>query len=155
MKIASPFHSSRLLAASLVAGAALAVGMAWSIAPVHAHGDMAPQPVDTKNLPKLNGPLTENPYRDKPEYKEATEIGASAFNQNCARCHGIEAKSGGIAPDLRYLPVGKEGDEYFQMRIRNGVTRNGAVYMPAFGSLFSEEAIWSIRSYLDSVHVEQ
>lgn len=129
----------------------LALGTATLVA---AHGNVTPQAVDTKNLPKLTGQLTENPYRGKPEYKEAIEIGSSAFNQNCARCHGLGAVSGGIAPDLRNLPAGKDGDEYFQMRIRNGSVRNGVTYMPAFGEIFSEEAVWSIRSYLDSVHVD-
>ena len=116
-----------------------------------AHGDVVPQAVDTSALKPLKGPLEENPYRGN---QKASAIGASAYNQNCARCHGLEAKSGGIAPDLRLLPVGKEGDEYFQQKVRNGVIRNGVTYMPAFGTLFSEEAIWAIRTWLDSVHVD-
>jgi cytochrome c-550 PedF len=119
------------------------------------HGNVTPQAVDTKDLPKLKGPLTANPYRGSPSQAEATTIGASAFNQNCARCHGLEAISGGIAPDLRHLPKAAEGDEYFQMRIRNGSVRNGVTYMPAFGEIFSEEAIWAIRTYLDSRYEEQ
>ncbi|MDB5970260.1 MAG: cytochrome c class [Hydrocarboniphaga sp.] len=114
-----------------------------------AHGNVTPQAVDTQDLPKLKGPLTVNPYRDN---KKAITIGAAAYGQNCARCHGLGAVSGGIAPDLRNLPVGDDGDEYFQMRIRNGSIRNGVTYMPPFGEIFSEEAIWSIRAYLDSVH---
>jgi cytochrome c-550 PedF len=85
----------------------------------------------------------------------AEQIGSSAFNQNCARCHGLEAVSGGIAPDLRHLPKGKDGDEYFQMRIRNGSVRNGVTYMPSFEGVFSEEAIWAIRTYLDSRYEDQ
>ncbi len=42
----------------------------------------------------------ENPYRTN---ALAQKIGASAYGQNCARCHGLEAVSGGIAPDLRQL----------------------------------------------------
>jgi cytochrome c-550 PedF len=114
------------------------------------HANVTPQEVDTKDLPSLKGPLTANPYRDSPSQKLATQIGSSAFNQNCARCHGLEAVSGGIAPDLRHLPKGTEGDEYFQMRIRKGSVRNGVTYMPPFGEIFSEEAIWAIRTYLDS-----
>lgn len=119
---------------------------------VCAHGNVTPQAVDTGTLKKLTGPLTENPYRGD---AHAAEIGSSAYNQNCARCHGLGAISGGIAPDLRYLPVGKEGDEYFVMRIRNGSIRNGVTYMPAFGTIFSEEAIWAIRSFLDTVHTDE
>jgi len=141
-------NAARRIAAWLVAGSVSLVAVE-----AFAHGDVAPQPVDTKGLPKLKGPLTENPYRGKPAYKKAIEIGGSAFNQNCARCHGLGAVSGGIAPDLRSLPEGKEGDEFFQMRIRNGSVRNGVTYMPAFGQIFNEEAIWAIRSYLDSVRI--
>src|SRR5579871_5825587 len=75
------------------------------------HGNVTPQPVDTKGLPALQGPLTQNPYRGSPSQQLATQVGSSAFNQNCARCHGLEAVSGGIAPDLRHLPKGTEGDE--------------------------------------------
>ena len=120
-----------------------------------AHGTVTPPGVDVKDLPKLTGPLTANPYRGTPAAAHATQIGSSAYNQNCARCHGLEAISGGIAPDLRYLPEGKEGDEYYQMRVRNGSIRNGTTYMPPFGEVFGEEAIWAIRTYLDSVHTEQ
>jgi cytochrome c-550 PedF len=119
------------------------------------HGNVTPQAVDTKGLPPLQQPLTVNPYRGSPSQVLATQIGSSAFNQNCARCHGLEAVSGGIAPDLRHLPKGAEGDEYFQMRIRTGSVRNGVTYMPPFGEIFSEEAIWAIRTYLDSRYEEQ
>jgi cytochrome c-550 PedF len=134
-----------------------AAGMALLLlqAAAWAHGNVTPQPVDVKDLPKLEGPLTKNPYRGSPAEAKAREIGASAFNQNCARCHGLEAVSGGIAPDLRHLPKAAEGDEYFQMRIRNGSIRNGVTYMPPFGEVFSEEAIWAIRTYLDSRYVEE
>ena len=119
------------------------------------HGNVTPQPVDIKDLPKLEGPLTVNPYRETPAQAAAVEVGSSAFNQNCARCHGLEAVSGGIAPDLRHLPKGADGDEYFQMRLRNGSVRNGVTYMPAFGEIFSEEAVWAIRTYLDSRYEDQ
>ena len=76
-----------------------------------AHGDVTPQAVKTDGLKKLVDKWQqENPYRGN---KRAIEIGDSAFNQNCARCHGLGAISGGIAPDLRYLPEGLEGDEWF------------------------------------------
>ncbi|MGQ0698638.1 MAG: cytochrome c-550 PedF [Panacagrimonas sp.] len=118
----------------------------------YSHGDVTPQAVDVTKLKKLEGQVSENPYRGD---KHAAEIGSSAYNQNCARCHGLGAVSGGIAPDLRYLPVGKEGDEHYAMRVRNGSIRNGVTYMPAFSSTFSEEAIWAIRSFLDTVHTDE
>lgn len=141
---------------TVICAAAVTLGaLALSVSIALAHGNVTPQPVDVKNLPKLKGPLTENPYRGTKDEKDAIAIGSSAFNQNCARCHGLEAISGGIAPDLRHLPKGEEGDEYFQMRIRNGSVRNGVTYMPSFADVFSEEAVWAIRSYLDSRYEEQ
>lgn len=144
---------SRVVSRSPLLAAGLLVLGCLAAPSVRAHGDTAPQAVDTHLLkPVKDGPLSENPYRgDAP----AAKIGASAFNQNCARCHGLGAVSGGIAPDLRYLPVGKEGDEYFAQKVRNGVIRNGVTYMPAFGSIFTEEAVWAIRTWLETVHTEQ
>jgi cytochrome c-550 PedF len=115
---------------------------------VLAHGDVTPQPVDTTGLQPL-GPewLEKNPYRGN---ELAVKIGSSGFAQNCARCHGIEAESGGIAPDLRYLDKGEEGDAWFINRIRHGYTQNGVTKMPAFEGILSQEAMWAIRTYLDS-----
>jgi cytochrome c-550 PedF len=83
------------------------------------------------------------------------EIGASAYNQNCAACHGLEAKSGGIAPDLRMLDAAEAGDEWFVERVRHGAVRDGRVYMPKMADYLSQEALWAVRTYLDSVHVEE
>ena len=122
-----------------------------------AHGDVTPQAVDTKGLEPLGKEWRDtNPYR-KPYAKHdlAVEIGASAYNQNCARCHGLEAKSGGIAPDLRLLETGADGDEWFKERVINGAVRDGAVYMPKMADFISQEGLWAIRSYLESVHVDE
>ena len=77
-----------------------------------AHGDVTPQKVETKGLTPLGEEwVDENPYRAPSEdHDKAVEIGASAYNQNCARCHGLEAISGGIAPDLRELEASYDGD---------------------------------------------
>ena len=83
------------------------------------------------------------------------EVGAAAYNQNGAACHGLEAKSGGIAPDLRMLDVGEAGDEWFVERVRHGAVRDGRVYMPKMADYLSQEALWAVRTYLDSVHVEE
>lgn len=139
---------------------ALLVGAAWSAA--QAHGDVTPQAVDTRELAPLG--ITwraENPYRGN---QKAVAIGSSAYNQNCARCHGLEAISGGIAPDLRKLdndcvslkdPKRKsacvsEMDEFFAGKVRRGVTRNGAVYMPPFEGILNQEAVWAIKAYLET-----
>lgn len=123
--------------------------LALSAGAVMAHGDVTPQAVDTSALKQLGGEwVKSNPYRGD---KTAIRIGDSAFNQNCARCHGLSAISGGIAPDLRYLPAGDEGDEVFIPRVRRGATRDGRVYMPPFEGILSQEAMWALRSWLETV----
>lgn len=119
---------------------------------VHAHGDVTPQPVDTSGLEALGSEWrTENPFRGN---AAAIKVGKSAYNQNCARCHGIDAISGGIAPDLRALDDNAEGDAWFLNRVRKGATINGDVKMPPFESLMNQEAMWAIRAYIDSQPTE-
>jgi cytochrome c-550 PedF len=146
-------HWHRWLAAGLIGIAATAA---------QAHGDVTPQAVDTKDLPPLGADWkAENPYRGN---ATAIKIGTSAYNQNCARCHGLEAVSGGIAPDLRKIDKDCAGlsdakkksacvteiDDYFLTTVRRGRTRNGAVYMPPFEGALNQEAIWSIKAYLET-----
>ncbi len=131
-------------------------------APAWAHGDVTPQAVDTSSLPKLGDNWRgENPFRKN---DAAIKVGTSAYNQNCARCHGLEAISGGIAPDLRKLDnecatlkdekkkvaCVKDVDDYFLGSVRRGKTRNGAVYMPPFEGILNQEAMWSIKAYLET-----
>jgi cytochrome c-550 PedF len=129
-----------------------AAGLGLLVSFAFGHGDVAPQPVDVAGLTPTGADwLKENPYRADPAMKElATKIGASGYNQNCARCHGLEAISGGLAPDLRYLDEGKLGDEWFMERIRMGYTQNGITKMPKFEGIFSQEAMWAIRTYIES-----
>ena len=134
----------------------LALALACGASAAFAHGDMVPQAVDTSTLPQLGAKwLESNPYSSGEGHKEALRIGSSAYNQNCAACHGLEAKSGGIAPDLRLLELGASGDEWYKERVINGAVRDGRVYMPKMADFLSQEALWAVRSYLESVHVEE
>ena len=146
-----------LLMTGLLAGF-ISAGSVW------AHGNVVPQAVETQGLTPIkdagvpvdaDGWAAANPYRTSPERDKALEIGSSAYNQNCAACHGLEAKSGGIAPDLCMLDVGESGDEWFVERVRHGAVRDGRVYMPKMADYLSQEALWAVRTYLDSVHVEE
>ena len=151
-----PYSPRKFAVAAALAAAALTSLYAA------AHGDVTPQGVDTAGLPALGDKWRdENPFKAN---KLALKIGASAYNQNCARCHGIEAISGGMAPDLRQIDrdcVGlkndtkkaacfKEMDNYYLTTVRTGKVRNGAVYMPPFEGVFNQEAMWSIKTYLES-----
>lgn len=150
-------HPIRILGGALALMAAVLTSLL-----ANAHGNVVPQAVDTTGLPVLGDKWRdENPYRTN---KLALKIGASAYTQNCARCHGLEAVSGGIAPDLRLLDRDcngiknetkkqacyKEMDNYYLTSIRHGKVRNGAVYMPPFEGVFNQEAMWAIKTYLES-----
>lgn len=132
-----------------------------------AHGDVTPQAVDTRALPTLGADWkAENPFRG---HAEAIKVGSSAYNQNCARCHGLEAVSGGIAPDLRkfdeecsgYADAAKkkvcfqEMDDFYAGTVRRGRTRDGRVYMPPFEGTLTQEAVWAIRTYLEERRAQQ
>jgi cytochrome c-550 PedF len=155
------FPSSRLLRSGL------ALALAGCVAAgVMAHGDVVPQAVDTSTLPQLGAKWLEaNPYGEgSPARKEALRIGTSAYNQNCARCHGLEAISGGISPDLRTFDGDctgladkekkaacfKEMDDYFVATVRRGRVRDGRVYMPPFEGTLTQEAVWAIRTYIET-----
>lgn len=116
------------------------------------HGNVTPQPVNTKGLEPLGAEwLEENPYKGN---ETAMEIGKHAYAENCARCHGLDGVSGGVAPDLRFLEDNMDGDEWFLERIRGGAVRNGNVYMPPFEGIINQEGMWAIRAYLISLPQE-
>jgi len=140
---------------------ALAVSAAF-VGPAGAHGDVTPQAVDTKTLPQLGADWRkENPYRGN---EDAIKVGSSGYNQNCARCHGLEAVSGGIAPDLRKLDQDCKGlkveakraacvrdtDDYYATSVRRGKSVNGAYKMPPFEGVLNQEAVWAIKAYLET-----
>lgn len=132
-----------------------AVGVIAIAGMVQAHGNVAPQPVNTDALPDVGEEwLTENPYRaDKAGlevWQKAVEIGDSGFNQNCARCHGLGAVSGGLAPDLRFLEANGDGDEWFVERFQHGYAQDGTTKMPAFGEILGQKAGWAIRTYIET-----
>jgi cytochrome c-550 PedF len=155
----------RSIRTGLLASLALCLAAAGPV-PAGAHGNVTPQAVDTSMLPQL-GPdwRSSNPYTGN---EAAIKVGSSAFNQNCARCHGLEAISGGIAPDLRKLDRDcvelaanrkpacyDETNAYFLTSIRHGKVRNGAVYMPPFEGILTQEAMWAIKAYLETRRVTE
>jgi cytochrome c-550 PedF len=150
------FKTTIICACFIFAAAAL------SPLPALAHGDVTPQAVDTHTLPPLGDEMrSENPYRG---LAEAVKVGVSAYTQNCARCHGLEAVSGGMSPDLRELDTEcldqkdetkkkacfKEIDEFFMAITMKGKVRNGTEKMPAFKGTFNQEAVWAIKTYLET-----
>ena len=135
---------------ALLAPAVLVMLAMVSLCP--ANGEEAAVAVDTSGLKPI-GPdwVSENPYRGN---KRAIEIGTNGYNQNCARCHGLDVKSGGFNPDLRYLPTGEDGDTLFLMRMTSGAQKNGRILMPKFDGVLPQELLWAIRTYIEAQHVD-
>ncbi len=138
--------------AAPVRGGLVALCLALSVSAALGHGDVQPQPVDTAGLPlsaRRGGKRTPIAATPRP-----SPSAIPASTRTVPACHGLQVISGGLAPDLRYLPVGKEGDEYFVERVRHGAIINGMTKMPAFEGVLSQEALWAIRTYIESKHEE-
>lgn len=149
---ARPGHGLRLTILAGVAIAASALAMAQEAAPVN---------VDVSGLQPLGAEWREeNPFRGN---EAAAGVGQSAFDQACSRCH-VLATSGGIGPDLRTLDAFckkiedaqtrraclKDQDHYFLTTVLNGKVIVGVTHMPAWKGVLSQEAIWAIRTYVES-----
>lgn len=126
-----------------------------------AHGDVTPHPVDTSSLQPLGQEwILPNPYRGN---GRAIAVGATGYAHNCAGCHGLNAESGGVAPDLLALAgdcVGmaaeqqstcfKDTDDYFKdVTLHGRKNGEGRFTMPAYAGVFTQEAVWAIKAYLD------
>lgn len=118
-------------------------------------------------LPKLgNQWQILNPYRGIQSNSELiVKLGNTLFNENCARCHGVDALKPAGAPELRKLDsycrnkvdreyfdaCMKDTDQYFLNSVLEGKTRIGVTHMPAWKGLLSQESIWAIKNFLESV----
>lgn len=133
-----------------------------------AHGDVTPHPIDTSSLKPIGAEWVElNPYRGN---TTAAAVGAVGYLHNCAGCHGLNAESGGVAPDL--LKLGKEclemgskslqescmkdADGYFRdITLQGKKTSEGRFTMPAYKEVFTQEAVWAVKAYIDARTVEE
>lgn len=148
--------------APIVCLLACLLGLALRAGAAHAIEAQAPD-VDVSALPPQHGQwLEDNPYRGD---AAAIEIGRSAFNQSCARCHGTDADGHAApAPDLRRLGRScgriadaglrqrctRDVDHYFLGSVRKGKVKVGVVHMPAWDAVLAPEVVWAIRSFVES-----
>jgi mono/diheme cytochrome c family protein len=120
---------------------------------------------DRKLLPPV-GPVWQdsNPYRGHAAAETVNTVGRSIFNQSCARCHGPDADGSLAAPDLRLIgrfcqrvpePELKrrclaDADHHFSASVRYGKVRVGITHMPPWDQTLPQEAIWALRSFVES-----
>src|SRR3989338_2511078 len=115
-------------------------------AAVMAHGDVVPQSVDTTTLPQLGAKwLDANPYNEQsPARKEAMPGGISPDLRK------IDSDCTGLADAAKKAACFKEMDDYFLSTVRRGRVRDGRVYMPPFEGTLTQEAVWAIRTYIET-----
>lgn len=76
---------------------------------------------------------------------ETVAAGFRAYANLCSTCHGDQAQSSGLVPNLRYSPILSDGDAW------NGVVREGAraeLGMGNFGDIIDREQSEAIRAYV-------
>lgn len=88
-------------------------------------------------------PAAANPFAGN---ADAVKSGRQIFlNTGCYNCHGIEAKGGGIAPDLTASKL--DAQQMFRT-IHDG--RPGTL-MPSWAKELSSDEIWKVITYLQSL----
>jgi mono/diheme cytochrome c family protein len=150
-------HGQRLFGL-LVAATLLAISSTAS----RAERPAAPQS-DTSSLPALGSEWrTSNPYRDE---TTITATGRALYNEACSKCHGPDMNAKGHpAPPLRRLQrycrkiedkalkprCLADVDHYFMTTVLKGKIILGVEHMPAWDGVLSQEAVWAIKTYVDS-----
>jgi len=85
---------------------------------------------------------------DPPELTAGAEEiaqGFAAYQDTCLGCHGLNAVSGLLVPDLRASPLLHDGEAWDSV-VLDGA--RGSLGMPPFGSLLSEAESQAIRAYV-------
>ncbi len=103
----------------------------------------------TGSLPEVNTVELHKP--DIPETinsKAVLKIGSEAYAHACVTCHGDQAFSSGLVPNLRFSAALADADYWREIVYEGGLAENG---MPNFGKIMDEETVEAIREYVISV----
>jgi quinohemoprotein ethanol dehydrogenase len=98
----------------------------------------------TAKLPVANYPALAAPQPPKQTATEAQIAhGKDVFNGHCSQCHGINAVSGGVVPDLRRLSADKHA--IFPGIVMGAYSSKG---MPSFAGVLTMDEITDLHGYL-------
>ena len=88
-----------------------------------------------------------NPFEGR---ADLVDDGRGLFNQYCSHCHGPNAIQGERPRDLRRLRIryGQDAPEAYYKAVSVGRADKG---MPIWKGVLSDEALWRIFTYLQSV----
>lgn len=136
-----------------------------SLAPLAIAAEPASPPsVDMSGLPPLGEIwLADNPYRGD---AGIAERGRAIYNAACSTCHGIDGDATRhVGNDLRMLDIYcyrrikdpkvrahcvRDNDDFFKISVLDGKMRVGVTHMPAWKGVLPQEAVWAIRTFLES-----
>ena len=140
----------------IILRALLAAGVLGVSGLVFAHGDVTPQAVNT-GLPALGEEwLDENPIARR----------ASTTTSPCRSAPPLTTRTAPVAMAWKPFPAvslrtcaswkpATTATRWYKERVINGAVRDGAVYMPRMADTLSQEALWAIRTYIESEAAKQ
>ena len=91
-----------------------------------------------------------NPYSGN---AQVAQEGGSLFNQYCSHCHGQWAEQGERPRDLRRLRI-RYGDDAISMFYTTISTGRPDKGMPVWKGVLSDETLWKIYTFLETVQTE-
>ena len=91
-----------------------------------------------------------NPYSGN---AQLAQEGGGLFNQYCSHCHGPWAEQGERPRDLRRLRIryGDDAISMFYTTVSTGRLEKG---MPVWKGVLSDEILWKIFTFLETVQTE-
>jgi len=101
-------------------------------------------------LPALEGDVADNyelPQMETSMTKTLIDDGAKHYARKCVVCHGDQAYSSGLIPQLRYSAVTKDAQLWNEILLEGTLAENG---MPDFGGILSDAEVEAIRAYVVS-----
>jgi len=100
-------------------------------------------------LPKLENIEISKPTPPKVTASEdILKKGSAAYAYACVTCHGDQAYSSGLIPNLRFSAALSDAEYWNEIVYEGGLAENG---MPNFGKLFDQETVESVRQYIISL----
>ncbi len=118
--------------------------------PLAAPQALEPAPAPTPPPPRGSAAPPVNPFNGRTDVVPA---GRSVFNQHCSHCHAPNAQSPEPSRDLRRLKrrYGDQRTEVFYTTITAGRVTKG---MPPWGQALSNDEIWQVWTFLESIQAE-
>jgi mono/diheme cytochrome c family protein/ABC-type amino acid transport substrate-binding protein len=84
---------------------------------------------------------------------DVVPAGRSVFNQHCAHCHGPNAQSPEPSRDLRRLKR-RYGDQQIAVYYTTVTAGRPTKGMPPWGQALSEDEVWQMWTFLESIQAE-